>query len=57
MSTHLLPTALVGRYTAGMPQLSSSGLSENWLILVNWIVVFRGIVRVAHRSFWMAIIR
>lgn len=32
MSTHLLPTALVGRYTAGMPQLSSSGLSENWLL-------------------------
>lgn len=32
MSTHRLPTALVGRYTAGMPQLSSSGLSENWLL-------------------------
>ncbi|BDT67724.1 hypothetical protein os1_19020 [Comamonadaceae bacterium OS-1] len=32
MSTHPLPSALVGRYTAGMPQLSSSGLSENWLL-------------------------
>lgn len=32
MSTHWLPTALVGHYTAGMPQLSSSGLSENWLL-------------------------
>ncbi|WP_367846213.1 Pnap_2097 family protein [Rhodoferax sp. WC2427] len=32
MSTHPLPTALVGRYTAGMPQLSSGGLSENWLL-------------------------
>ncbi|SDP40153.1 probable biosynthetic protein, Pnap_2097 family [Rhodoferax sp. OV413] len=32
MSTHLLPTPLVGRYTAGMPQLCCSGLSENWLL-------------------------
>jgi probable biosynthetic protein (TIGR04099 family) len=32
VSTHRLPSALVGRYTAGMPQLSSSGLSENWLL-------------------------
>ena len=32
MSTHLLPAPLVGRYTAGMPQLCGSGLSENWLL-------------------------
>nr|WP_315430632.1 Pnap_2097 family protein [uncultured Albidiferax sp.] len=32
MSTHLLPTPLVGRYSAGMPQLCCSGLSENWLL-------------------------
>ena len=29
---HLLPAPLVGRYTAGMPQLCGSGLSENWLL-------------------------
>lgn len=32
MSTCLLQAPLVGRYTAGMPQLCYSGLSENWLL-------------------------
>ncbi|WP_394790940.1 Pnap_2097 family protein [Rhodoferax sp.] len=32
MSTHLLPTPLLAHYSAGMPQLCSSGLSENWLL-------------------------
>ena len=32
MSTHLLHAPQVGRYTAGMPHLCYSGLSENWLL-------------------------
>lgn len=45
MSTVPLPEPLVGRYTAGMPQLCGSGLSENWLLKEcghrHWLAIAR----------------
>ncbi|MEG1766859.1 MAG: hypothetical protein RR311_00190 [Comamonas sp.] len=45
MSTHPSSEPLVGRYSAGMPQLCGSGLSENWLLKEcghrHWLAIAR----------------